>query len=380
MHGTIVLPARRSARRAVLPILCMHTPHTTGTALLHTVGKATAWGLLCLMALLCTLWGGMALWTQVPAPALLRGGVAGLWGLAWVLLLWQAIQRRQLRWLSYGGGAWMLALLAWWSTIQPQADLDWADEVAHLVEIAPDSQQTQIVHLRNVRNFIWRSDSDYTPRWEARSYNLDALTSVDVGLSYWMGPAIAHTLVSFGFQDGQHVVFSIEIRKERHEQFDALAGFFKQYEMALVAADERDILAVRTNIRGEQVHLYRVRMSPPRMRALFLAYAQQASALAQTPSFYHTLTANCTTIVWELARSIGEALPLNWRLLVSGYLPEYLRDVGGLASAQPLAALRQAGDITQRAQTWQAPPGTDDAAQSADFSRHIRAALPLGDS
>ncbi len=266
----------------------------------------------------------------------------------------------------------MLGLLIWWGTIDPQSDREWAADVARLVAIESDKHQPDVVHLRNVRNFTWRSDSDFTPRWEDRSYNLSKLSSVDVALSYWMGPAIAHTLVSFGFTDGQHVVFSIEIRKEQHEQFDALAGFFKQYEMALVAADERDILAVRTNVRGEQVHLYQVNMSQNSMRDLFMAYARQASQLAFAPRFYNTLTANCTTIVWQLARRIGQALPTDWRLLASGYLPEYLRDVGGLASMQPLELQRAQGNITLRAQTWQTPAHGTDAERSADFSRHIR--------
>jgi hypothetical protein len=314
----------------------------------------------------------MALLAQAPKRYNIAAALALVWGFAWLILFgYGALQRRVLPILA-GGLALMLGLLIWWGTIDPQSDREWAADVARLVAIESDKHQPDVVHLRNVRNFTWRSDSDFTPRWEDRSYDLSQLASVDVALSYWMGPAIAHTLVSFGFTDGQHVVFSIEIRKEQHEQFDALAGFFKQYEMALVAADERDILAVRTNVRGEQVHLYQVNITQDSMRDLFMAYARQASQLAFAPRFYNTLTANCTTIVWQLARRIGQALPTDWRLLASGYLPEYLRDVGGLASMQPLELLRAQGNITQRAQTWQAPAHGTDAERSADFSRHIR--------
>lgn len=338
----------------------------------HRGLRGGAWVLVSLLALLCAAWGCMALLAQAPQQHLIAQALALVWGFAW-LVLWGfgALQQRMLP-IFAGGLVLMLALLAWWVTIEPQADRDWAPDVAYLVEIDNDKNQPDIVHLRNVRNFSWRSETDFTPRWEARSYDLSQLESVDVGLSYWMGPAIAHTLVSFGFADGQHLVFSIEIRKERHEQFDPLAGFFKQYELALVAADERDILAVRTNVRGEQVHLYRVNLSPEDMRALFLAYARQASLLAFAPRWYDTLTANCTTIVWQLARRIDQALPVDWRLLASGYLPEYLRDTGALASMQPLELLRAQGHINQRAQSWQPPAGLDDAAASADFSRHIR--------
>ena len=333
---------------------------------------AGVWIIVIAISLLCAVWGCMALLAQAPQRYNIPAALALVWGFAWLILFgYGALQQRVLPILA-GGLALMLGLLVWWETIDPQSERAWAADVAQLVAIETDKHQPDVVHLRNVRNFVWRSDTDFTPRWEARSYDLSQLESVDVALSYWMGPAIAHTLVSFGFADGQHVVFSIEIRKEQHEQFDALAGFFKQYEMALVAADERDILAVRSNVRGEQVHLYRVNMAQDSMRELFMAYARQASQLAFAPRFYNTLTANCTTIVWQLARRIGQELPTDWRLLASGYLPEYLRDVGGLASMQPLELQRAQGHITQRAQTWQPPAHGTDAEISADFSRHIR--------
>ena len=333
---------------------------------------AGVWIIVIAISLLCAVWGCMALLAQAPQRYNIAAALALVWGFAWLILFgYGALQQRVLPILA-GGLALMLGLLVWWETIDPQSERAWAADVAQLVAIETDKHQPDVVHLRNVRNFVWRSDTDFTPRWEARSYDLSQLESVDVALSYWMGPAIAHTLVSFGFADGQHVVFSIEIRKEQHEQFDALAGFFKQYEMALVAADERDILAVRTNVRGEQVHLYRVNMAQDSMRELFMAYARQASQLAFSPRFYNSLTANCTTIVWQLARRIGQELPTDWRLLASGYLPEYLRDVGALASMQPLELQRAQGHITQRAQTWQPPAHGTDAEISADFSRHIR--------
>ena len=341
----------------------------------QTWGMAGVWLLISCAAVLCALWGGMALLSHAPQRYNVAAACALVWGFLWLILFgYGALQHRVLPILA-GGLAPMLALLVWWGTIQPEADRAWAADVAQLVVIESDEHQPDMVQLRNVRNFAWRSDSDFTARWEDRRYNLAQLESVDVALSYWMGPAIAHTLVSFGFADGQHLVFSIEIRKEQHEQFDALAGFFKQYEMALVAADERDILAVRTNVRGEQVQMYRVNMAPDAMRELFMAYARQASQLAFAPRFYHTLTANCTTIVWQLARRIGQALPTDWRLLASGYLPEYLRDVGALASMQPLELLRAQGNITQRAAAWQPAPGATEEEASADFSRHIRAGM-----
>ncbi|WP_072784066.1 Lnb N-terminal periplasmic domain-containing protein [Duganella sacchari] len=275
-------------------------------------------------------WGTGALWFQLPAihttSAILRKLALAVWiagSLAALVFLW----RRS--WLP--PAVWLVALLAmmgWWSTIKPSHNRLWADDVARMVTGTVDGS---IVTLDLVRNFDWRTDDDYTVRWEPRQYDLNQLRSVDVALSYWMGPAIAHTLVSFGFADGRYLTFSIEIRKERGESFDALAGFFKRYETVLIAADERDILRVRTNVRGEDMWLYRLRMPPEMMRSLFLAYLDEGEQLKREPRFYDTLTANCTTIVYQMAKRISPGLPLDWRLLASGYLGDYLKEIGALA-------------------------------------------------
>jgi hypothetical protein len=56
------------------------------------------------------------------------------------------------------------------------------------------------------------------------------------------------------------VAISIETRKEKGEGYSAVLGFFRQYELYYVAADERDVIRVRTNVRGEHVFLYRIQM------------------------------------------------------------------------------------------------------------------------
>lgn len=307
---------------------------------------------------LAAAWGAGALWFQLPSGepgrtlALLAWSLFSLGALA---AFWRRRYRLPAAWLAL-----LLALLAWWSTIAPSHDRPWADDVARMVSSKVDGD---LVTLDQVRHFDWRSDSDYTVRWERRQYDLRQLRSVDVALSYWMGPAIAHTLVSFGFSDGRYLTFSIEIRKERGEQFDALAGFFKRYETVLIAADERDILRVRTNVRDEDMWLYRLNMPPAMMRSLFLAYLDEGAQLKREPRFYHTLTGNCTTIVYQMARRISPGLPLDWRLLASGYLDRYLYDLGALQGPGGFAALRQQAHITARARA---------AGQADDFSARIR--------
>ncbi len=322
--------------------------------------------LLCLsLSLLVTaagVWTGFALWFQLVAPMQIKvaaivflalamlAAVRALWQRRWKPVIWFAV--------------FFAGVLGWWSTFKPSHDRVWADDVARLLHIDVDGSN---VRLTNVRNFDWRSETDYTVRWENREYNLDHLVTADLVLSYWMGPAIAHTLVSFGFDDGRYLTFSVEIRKEKGESFSALGGFFRKFETVLVASDERDIIRVRTNVRGEDVYFYRLQVEPATLRKLFIGYAGEARKLEQAPEFYNTLTSNCTTIVFDLARAINPQLPLDYRLLASGYLAEYAYDVGGLAPGVDYATLKARGRITGRALA---------AGNDPRFSELIRVGIP----
>lgn len=315
--------------------------------------------------LLLSLWVVGVVHFHVPSPwswvvLLAWAGVA-----VWLLgTLWRDRGRARLPAVLYLGGLLLAAVC--WSRIMPLQDRHWADDVARRLQVtAFDGRHVQ---LQNVRNFRWRSQTDYDVVWEQRQYDLDQLRSADLLLSYWMGPMIAHTLVSFGFADGRQLVFSLEIRKEADESFDSLAGFFRRYEVILVAADERDIVATRTNARGEDVYLYRVSgLDQAALRRLFVAYLQRAQQLDRAPAFYNTLVSNCTTVIWELARQVTPGLPLDWRLLASGYFARYVHQHGGLAPGYDYPQLEAAGRITERARA---------VGEGEEFSSRIRAGVP----
>ncbi len=311
-----------------------------------------------------------AAWGALAMHFLLRLPAAAVWALiaAWLALAaaaaWRLLGRSGPGWPPLAFALAFAGLQAAYWAMPPRQDRDWADDVAR--RLHPEVQGNRVI-LHDVRDFDWRSDTDYTVRWDTREYDLDHLASADLALSYWMGPAIAHTLVSFGFDDGSRVVFSLEIRKERGESFSALGGFFRKFEETLVAADERDILRVRTNVRGEDMYLYRLAIPPAELRRLFLGYVRTAQDLDRAPRFYNTLTSNCTTVVFHLARSIDAGLPLDWRLLLSGYLAEYAYDQHGLLPGYDFATLKRLGHITARARA---------SGDAADFSDRIRAGMP----
>ncbi|MDB6083874.1 MAG: hypothetical protein JWN43_1755 [Gammaproteobacteria bacterium] len=309
------------------------------------------------------IWGGFALWYQIPGGQLGKALGVVLWSafsLTLVIALWQG--RIIAVVIAYTAG--LAALLIWWTLLPPTNDRVWADDVARMSTGTVDGNR---VTLHNVRNFDWRTATDYTQRWETRTYDLERLRSVDMIMSYWRGPAIAHMLLSFGFEDGAYVVFSVEIRRQKTQKFSELGGFFKEFELSIIAADERDVIRVRTNVRGEDGYLYRLQLPQSAMRSLFLGYVGKANALVDEPRFYNTVTVNCTTLVYEMMKRIVGYLPLDYRLLLSGYLPEYVYEVNGLDRRYSLRELRERGRITERAQQ---------SDRSENFSSDVRRDIP----
>jgi hypothetical protein len=251
------------------------------------------------------------------------------------------------RWMAAGAyAALVLVILLWWSTIMPSGDRPWTPDVARAATATIDGDRLVI---SNVRNFNWRSDADFDPVWEQRSYDLSQVANVDLIMSYWAGETIAHTIISFGFTDGTRLAFSIETRKEVGEAYSPIAGFFKQYELSVIAADERDVVRVRSNVRGEDVRIYRLRMTSAAAQVLLHEYVTMLNNIADQPRFYNTLTANCTTLVYNMVRVIHPGLPLDPRILLTGYLPDYAYDLGATDTSMPFAILRDLSKIHDRA-------------------------------
>jgi hypothetical protein len=282
-----------------------------------------------------------------------------------LLLAVAALTTLALRIRSRRAGWAGLAIIAfavggWYTTIQPSNDRDWAADVARSVtaEIAGDQ-----ITLHNIRAFDWQDRDTAEEHWVTRHYDLTKLDSIDMFTSVWDNPDIAHLLVSFGFTDGQRVAFSVEIRREVDEEFEILGGFFRKFELVLIAAEESDIVKLRTNHRGEDVRIFPVKLDPARKREMFLTYLAFGNMLAENPAFYNAITDNCTTTVYQLATLIQPDMPLDIRLVKSGLLPEYLADLGGLVEDIAMDERRRRAAITERATL---------APSTADFSAWIR--------
>lgn len=321
------------------------------------IGRIVGRGLQLVLAAAIIAWVALALHFQIAGP--LRAALdLGLAAVA-ALILWSAFRGRWGRAWAFMAGLVVVSAL-WWGTIAPREDRVWRPEVARGVtaEITGD---TAVLH--NLRDFDWVTEEEATERWETRVVDLGAITAIDLFLSVWDSPDIAHTLVSFGFADGQHVVFSSEIRKEVGEDFSSLGGFFKEFELVLIAAEERDIIRLRTDVRGEQVSVYPITLDPAARRRLFLSFLDLGNDLARAPRWYNTLTANCTTVPYHLARQLSDRVVLDRRVILSGRLPGYLYDLGVLRPDLTLPA------IVAQARLGPLGPAIPDGAA---FSRRLR--------
>lgn len=321
-----------------------------------------------LLMLAGSAWLSCALWVQLTLLEWLKWLIIALWTMFTLLTALILIQSNNTRWriiLLASYATCFAASLWWWHSIKPSNYRIWAADVAQMLSA---ERQGDLITLHNVRNFDWRSETDFTEHWESRQYDVNQLTSVDVITSHWMGPLIAHVLVSFGFGDGQYLSFSIETRKQRHQQFSLIGGFFRMYDLSLIAADEKDILYTRSNVRGEQLFIYRLQLPQPAIKALFESYVNKAEDLRQHPRFYNSLTSNCTTLAFDMAQSVVPRLTFDYRIVLSGFLPEYLYDKLGLDQRYSLEQLKRWAYINPFATLF--AQAADQS--SANYSRTIR--------
>jgi uncharacterized protein DUF4105 len=254
-----------------------------------------------------------------------------------------------------------------WSTVKPSNDRDWQPDVAVLPYATFDGD---LVTVHNVRNFDYRTETDFTPRYYDKTFDLRDLDSADLIACYWMGDTIAHVMLSFGFADRDFLTVSIETRKERGESYSTLAGFFRQYELIYVVGDERDLLRLRTNYRKdppEDVYIYRTNAPKENVRRLFLDYFKTINSLHTEPQFYNTLTTNCTTNVLMHTRVNPGGGRYSWKVLLSGYAPQYAYERGRLDQRMPFEELKRRSHVNEAARA---------ADEAPDFSQRIRADLP----
>ncbi len=318
-----------------------------------------AWALAWLLAAGCAAWAFGALHYDFPV---LKGAVA--WAFALALIAGVVFVRGP--WRKIGAVfAGFVLVLGWWLTLQASNQSDWQPDVAQLAWADINGDE---VTLHNVRNCDYRTELDYTARWETRTVRLSQITGIDLAINYWGSPYIAHPIASFQFADAPPVCFSIETRKKVGQSYSAIGGLYRQFELTYIVADERDVIRVRTNYRqGEDIYLYRTAAQPAQARERFLEYVRSLNHKRDHPRWYSAITTNCTTSI-RTQHSAAKRLPWDWRMLLNGKGDEMLYERRALATGGlPFVELKQRALINEAAKA---------ANDAPDFSRRIREGRP----
>jgi hypothetical protein len=308
---------------------------------------------------LCTLWAIAALYIDIRMPVL-RVPVAIVFALSILAILIKA--KGQVRAAGLCVTAFGIVLL-WWLSLSPSNQRAWRADVAKTAWAEIDGDR---VTIHNLRNCDYRAESEYTDCWHDRTVDLSQIRGIDFFFVNWGPRWIGHPIISFAFGDNQHIAFSIEARYEDGESYSAVLGFFRQYELIFIAADERDVIRLRTNYRkDEEVYRYAIRAGPPTARAIFQTYIAYLNKLREQPEWYNAATKNCTTTLdKEIAEDMPNPQPWSYQFLVNGTLDELIYNrqrlvTGGL----PFPQLKERAHINVAARA---------ADQSPDFSALIR--------
>ena len=309
------------------------------------------------VTLLALAWAFGALYYDGPSPWLAGVQASAILAVCVIARGWR---------LKLGiSGAWFAIVLAWWLTLKPTHEDDWQPDVAQLAwaEINGDE-----VTLHNVRNCDYRSETNYTPRWETRSVRLSQITGIDIAINYWGSPWMAHPIASFQFADAPPLCFSIETRKKSGQSYSAIGGLYRQFALVYIVADERDVIRVRTNYRkGEDIYLYRTTAAADQARVRFLEYLHSLNGIREHPRWYNAITTNCTTAIRD-QHPAAQRLPWDWRLLLNGKADELMYEHHAIATGGlPFADLKRRSLINPAALAADAAP---------DFSARIRESLP----
>lgn len=323
---------------------------------LHGLGVAV----LFLFKVLLTAWGTLAIYYSNLPWSWARLVLAAAFAAFSIWALWIAPRRSG----SLAFAAVFAAVVIWWLAIPPSHVRDWRGEVAVMPRAFIEGDR---VRMTGVRNFEYRSRDDFTERYEEREFLLSDVAGIDFYVSYWREGLVGHTFLSFMFHNAPPLAVSIETRPEKGEGFDPIASMFKQFELIYVVGDERDIVGVRTNLRGETTYLYPLNTRPEDARRLLLVYLDRINELANRPEFYHLFSNSCTINIIRYANAAGREGRFDIRHLFNGLIDSYLYHSGRVDTTLPFEELRRRSLINEAAQA---------AEGASDFSARIRASLP----
>ncbi len=230
-------------------------------------------------------------------------------------------------------------LITWLFFQQPSHDRDWEVGQEGLPSIIFNEDD---VTINNYRNFVWHKDGKIDNVYETKSFKLSDLETVDVIISHFDDfEGLAHIFISFGSKTGEHIIMSLETRREKGEEFSPYWGIMRQFEIIYVVGSEEDVIGLRTNVRGERVYLYPTISTPEKTRALFIELANEINNIYKKPKIYNTLTHNCTNEITRRVEKISELdFPATWKSIFPGYFDEILYEMEIIPADKPFLDIK----------------------------------------
>jgi len=256
----------------------------------------------------------------------------------------------------------LIIFVSWSIIVRPSNNRNWSSDQKVLSYY---EKEGDLIHVYNIRNFTYRSTTDYDINYYNKTFDLNNLDSVDYivePFSDWEGSA--HTFVSFGFKDDEYLAISIEIRKDVGETFSGFKGLFKQYEIMYVLGDEKDLVKLRSNYRKDDVFIYPINTTKEKIEMMLLGMLDRANKLKDQPEFYNTITNTCTTNIVKHVRTISHGrVPRSLKVLAPGYSDRLAYDIGLINTNLSFKEIRAYYRINERAEKY---------ANDPEFSKKIR--------
>lgn len=211
----------------------------------------------------------------------------------------------------------IVVFIAWQALKSPQLEGDWQE---HLATASTAEFNGDFVTVRNVRNYRYSpTEKDMHPAYYDKTYDLTQIKKVwYVTEPFNENQSAAHTFVSFEFKNGDFLAISIEARKTRDQSYSVYKGMIRTYPLIYIAADERDVVLLRANLRKDKVYVYPVKLGKPENARLVLVdmLTRMNELVSVKPAWYNTFFANCTSSLVQHINKItpGRISIFSWQL------------------------------------------------------------------
>lgn len=217
----------------------------------------------------------------------------------------------------------VLTFFFWQILKKPLADDNWPETYAVLTT---SEINENIINIKNIRNFRYNPDETVNSvDYYDKSYDLNELKKV--WFVFEPFGAVAHTFLSFEFENDVFLTISIEARTNKKQEYNAYIGLLRSYPLIYVIADEKDSFLLRTNIRKNQINLYPMNFTQKQEKDLLVNMLKEANRLKDNPKWYNTFSANCTNLLFEHLNSVlDNKIPYSWKILFTGFSDDLVFD------------------------------------------------------